>query len=261
VASDVPEPAGAKPRDTWWGWGVAKIALEAQFARGTLAIADRRKSDWARVYDLTERVLPALARLHPPERSVGQRELLRRAARAHGIGTAADLADYYRIPVREARATLAELVAANELQVVRVEGWREVAYLDPNAALPRRIDACSLLSPFDPIVWRRSRVARLFDFDYVLEIWTPPAKRRWGYFVLPFLFGERLVARVDLKADRERQRLLVQAAYAEAHAPARQVAPALAAELRTLARWLELDAVAVRRRGNLARALAVAVRA
>ena len=262
VASDVPEPAGkARRNESWWGWSVAKTTLEAHFARGTLAVADRRQSDWARVYDLTERVLPALAHQQTPERTVAQQELLRRAARAHGIGTAADLADYYRIPVREARNVLATLVAAGTLHVVRVEGWRDAAYLDPAAVLPRRVDACALLSPFDPIVWRRSRVARLFDFDYVLEIWTPSAQRRWGYFVLPFLLGERLVARVDLKADRDQRRLLVQAAYTEAHAPKRIVAAALATELRTLAGWLELDAVVVRQRGDLARTLASAIRA
>ena len=193
-------------------------------------------------------------------RDEAQRELLLRAAHAHGVGTAADLADYYRVPVREARPRLVELVAAGRLQSVRVEGWREPAYLHPEAELPRQVEACAILSPFDPIIWHRPRLARLFSFDYVLEIWTPRAKRRWGYYVLPFLLGDRLVARVDLKADRPRRRLLVQAAYRETHARDKETAAALATELRTLASWLELDAITVARRGNLARVLASALR-
>jgi uncharacterized protein YcaQ len=187
--------------------------------------------------------------------------LLRLAARAHGVGTAGDLADYYRMPIGQARPRLAELVAARELREVRVEGWRELAYLHPAARLPGRIDGRALLSPFDPVVWYRPRAARLFGFDYRIEIFVPQAKRRWGYYVLPFLLGDRLVARVDLKADRRERRLLVLAAYLEPDAEPGTVAGALAAELRTLAGWLGLDSVAVGRRGGFARSLAGAVRA
>jgi len=259
TAEDMPPHDGPERRNDWWGWSVAKTALEAHFARGTLAVAYRRPADWARVYDLTERVLPREidARVAGDE---AQRELLLRAARAHGVGTVTDLADYYRIPVREARPRLAELVAGGQLRSVQVEGWRDPAYLHPEAELPRRVEACAILSPFDPIIWHRPRLARLFEFDYVLEIWTPRAKRRWGYYVLPFLLGDRLVARVDLKADRPRRRLLVQAAHREAHARADEVSAALAAELRTLASWLELDTIIVARRGGLARALAACLR-
>jgi len=186
--------------------------------------------------------------------------LMRLAARAHGIGTADDFADYYRMPIREAKRHVATLVEMGDLRPVRVEGWREAAYLHKDAARPRKIAASTLLSPFDPVVWYRARCGRLFEFDYVLEIWVPAAKRRWGYYVLPFLHGDRLVARVDLKSDRTDGRLLVLAAFVESHADRDEVAPALARELRTLAGWLGLDDVHVAARGNFARPLAAAVR-
>jgi uncharacterized protein YcaQ len=192
-------------------------------------------------------------------REEAQRGLLRLAARAHGIGTARDLADYYRMPPREARQRLTELVAAGELREVRVEGWREAAFLHPQARLLRRMDASALLSPFDPVIWFRARAARLFGFDYRLEIYVPAAKRRWGYYVLPFLFGDRLVARVDLKADRSGRRLLVLAAHLEPGVEAGLVAEALSTELRTLGAWLGLDSVAVANRDRFARLLSAAV--
>jgi uncharacterized protein YcaQ len=233
--------------------------LEAYFGRGVLAVVGRRPGG-ARVFDLAERVLPPELHGRHVERDQAERELLLRAARAHGVGTAADLADYYRMPVRQAAPRLAELVSSGELSVVRVEGWREPAYLDPQARPPRRLDAATLLSPFDPVVWFRPRIARLFGFEHRFEIFVPAAKRRWGCYVLPFLLGDRLVARVDLKADREAGRLLVPAAYLEDDAHAAAVVGPLAAELRTLAAWLELGGVTVGRRGNLARPLAAAVR-
>ncbi len=248
-------------RDRMAGWmgTVPRAVLEALFGRGRLAVSDRRP-DLARVYDLAERVIPPQHHRRHVERQEAERELLRLSARANGIGTAADLADYYRLPIRDARPRIAELVGAGELAEVRVEGWREPAYLDPEARLPRRIEASALLSPFDPLIWYRERAARLFDFDYHLEIFVPEAKRRWGYYVFPFLLGDRLVARVDLKADRVGRRLLVLAAYLEPAARRQVVADALAAELRTMAAWLNLDSVAVGRRGDLARQLAVATR-
>ncbi|HEX5083400.1 MAG TPA: crosslink repair DNA glycosylase YcaQ family protein, partial [Blastocatellia bacterium] len=187
-------------------------------------------------------------------------ELLRLSARSHGVGAVGDLADYYRMPIREARQRIAELVEAGELREARVEGWREPAYLHSKARIAERIEASALLSPFDPVVWYRQRAARLFDFDYRIEIFTPQEKRRWGYYVLPFLFGDRLVARVDLKADRASRRLLTLAAYIEAGADPGAVADALATELWTMAAWLGLDSISVERRGNFARTLAAAVR-
>ncbi len=161
--------------------------------------------------------------------------------------------------VRDAQPRLAELVQAGELREVRVEGWRQPAYLDPGARIPERIDAASLLSPFDPVIWFRSRAARLFDFDYRVEIFVPREKRRWGCYVLPFLLGERLVARVDLKSGRADSTLVVAAAFLESHAKARPVAQVLAKELKTMAGWLGLERVIVERRGDFAGPLASAI--
>jgi uncharacterized protein YcaQ len=262
TAEQVAEPDGTRGsrRGSWWGWTKAKAMLEGHFAGGRLAIAARRTAGSARAYDLAERVLPPelLARRVPADDA--RRELLRAAARALGVGTAADLADYYRMPIREARRLTAELAAAGELREVRVDGWAESAYLHPAARCPRRIGAAALLSPFDPVVWFRPRAARLFAFDYRIEIYVPQPQRRWGYYVLPFLLGDRLAARVDLKADRAAGRLLVQASYAEPGVDAEEVAAALAAELRTMARWLGLDDVSVAKKGDLARALIAALR-
>jgi hypothetical protein len=256
TADDLPAPDGVVRRlEGSWFSSVPRAVLEAHFGQGALAVAERM-ANFARVYDLAERLIPPEHHGREVGREEAQRELLRRAARAHGVGTAADLADYYRMPVREALPRLAELVASDELRQVRVEGWKGLAYLHPEARLPARINAAALLSPFDPVVWYRPRTARLFDFDYRFEIFVPKAQRRWGAYVLPFLLGDRLVARVDLKADRPGRRLLVLAAYREEHAVPGPVASALAAELRTMAGWLGLDTVAVERRGNLARPLA-----
>ncbi|HEX6739785.1 MAG TPA: crosslink repair DNA glycosylase YcaQ family protein [Vicinamibacteria bacterium] len=261
TAEEAPPPPGPERRipGSWFGT-IARAVLEALFGRGTLAVADRRPN-FARAYDLAERVIGAAHLEHRLTAEEAQRELLRRAARAHGVGTAADLADYYRMPVRAARPRLAELVERGALVETRVEGWREVAYLDPQARAPRRIEAASLLSPFDPLVWFRPRCARLFGFDYRVELFVPPAQRRWGYYVLPFLHRERLAARVDLKSDRPARALRVAAAYRERHAAAGPVAEALAAELHTMARWLGLESVSVAPRGDFARPLAAAVRA
>jgi uncharacterized protein YcaQ len=242
-----------------WHKSIPRAVLEAHFGRGVLAVADRR-ADFARVYDLAERVVPPEHHGREMATEEAQRELLRRAARACGVGTAGDLADYYRMYVREAQPRLEELVSAGELSPVRVEGWREPAFLHRDARLPRAIDGSALLSPFDPVVWFRPRTARLFGFDFRFEIFVPPEKRKWGCYVLPFLLGDRLVARVDLKADRGARRLLVLAAYAEAGVDKGTVAKALVEELGTMARWLELDGVQVGSRGDLAPSLRRAVR-
>jgi uncharacterized protein YcaQ len=243
---------------SWFGT-VARAVLEAHFGRGALAVADRRP-DFTRVYDLTERIIPEQHINSEVCLEEAQRRLILIAARGHGIGTAQDLADYFRLKAREARPRLDELVRSGELREVRVEGWRQPAYLDPSARLPAKIAAAALLSPFDPIMWFRARAARLFDFEYRVEIFVPKVKRRWGCFVLPFLLGDRLVARVDLKADRIDRRLVVLAAFLEPHAEPGTVAEALAAELKTMAGWLELESVTVERRGDFARPLAAACR-
>ncbi len=259
-ADELAVPEGVVRRLTGAWQSVPRVVLEAHFGRGVLAVADRRVN-FARVFDLAERVIPQQHHSRRVDRDDAQRELLRLAARSHGVATAADLADYYRMPITQARPRVAEMVEAGELRQVRVEGWREMAYLHREAKLPKRIERAALLSPFDPVVWYRDRAARLFGFDYRIEIFFPEAKRKWGYYVLPFLLGDRLAARVDLKADRAGRRLLVLAAYGEAHAKAGDVAEALAVELRTLAGWLGLEKIVVEKRGSLARTLARAVRA
>jgi uncharacterized protein YcaQ len=260
AADDLPDPeSGSRRIPGAWIGTVPRAILEAHFGRGVLAVVERR-SNFARVFDLAERLLPEAHHRRQATREESQRELLRLAALSDGVGTAADLADYYRMPVREARVGLAELAASGTLREVRVEGWPEPAYLHAQARIPARIEAAALLSPFDPVVWYRPRTARLFGFDYRLEIFVPERQRRWGYYVLPFLLGDRLVARVDLKADRAARRLRVIAGYLEPGARAGPVARALAAELRTMARWLGLETVAVERRGDLARPLAAALR-
>ncbi len=238
---------------------VPRAMLEAHFGHGQLAVADRRPS-FVRVFDLAERVVPRALHSRRLARADAIRELLRRAARAYGIGTAADLADYFRMSLHDARPRLAELVEAHDLREVRVPGWREPAFLARGARRPPRVAARALLSPFDPVVWYRPRLARLFGFDYRIEIFFPAAKRRWGYYVLPFLLGDRFVARVDLKADRRSRRLRVLAAYAEPGVARPAVAHGLATELGALATWHGLEDVTVGRRGNLARALSVALR-
>jgi len=242
-----------------WVGTAQRATLEAHFGRGLLASTERRPN-FVRVYDLAERVIPAQHHGRRVEHEDAQRELLRLAGRSLGVATADDLADYYRMSLREARPRIIELVETGELREVRVEGWRALAYVDRGARLPRKIAAASLLSPFDPVVWYRPRAARLFDFEYRIEIFVPEAKRRWGYYVLPFLLGDRLVARVDLKADRAGSWLLVLAAYLEPACHAGTVAVPLAAELRTMAEWLGLDKVHVENLGSFARALGAAAR-
>ena len=251
---------GHKGEGGWWGWSEGKRALECLFWTGELTTATRRGT-FERVYGLPEKVLPrAILDASTPARDEAQRQLLRIAARAMGIGTERDLRDYFRMPVAETKARLAELVEAGDLLPVAVKGWREPAFLDPAARRPRRIEAHALLSPFDNLIWFRERTERMFGVRVRLEIYTPAAKRTHGYYVLPFLEGDALTARVDLKADRKAGELIVQASHPEPWAGA-ATPERLAAELRLMAGWLGLEAVRVERRGDLAGTLADAIKA
>jgi uncharacterized protein YcaQ/predicted GIY-YIG superfamily endonuclease len=261
-ADDLPDPDGPRriaiPGWTW-GTGVKRQTLEALFGRGVLA-AGRRLPNFAREYDLARRVVPAKEYRRRLSPAAAMRTLLMQAASGHGIATAADLADYFRMPVGTARPHIQELVASGDLCQVQVEGWTQPAYMPTGTRVPQSITACALLSPFDPLIWHRPRAARLFEFEFRFEIFIPREKRRWGTYVLPFLLGDRLVARVDVKAHREARCLEVPAAYIEEGADRDMVAIALAEELHTLAGWLDLAQVKVGRRGNLSRALAAACR-
>jgi hypothetical protein len=247
------------PKGAWWDWDHAKLALEWLFYTGRIT-ARRRVNDFARLYDLPERMLPpaVLAAPTPPEPEA-RKELLVLAAGSLGVGTVRDLADYHRQLIPTCRPLIAELVEDGRLVAVTVEGWKEPAYLHPEAALPRWVRARALLSPFDSLVWERPRLERVFGFHYRIEIYTPAPKRRFGYYVLPFLLGDELVARVDLKAERAAGALLVRGAYAEPGVPEGLVAQEMAEELASMAGWLGLDRVVVEPRGDLAPGLRAAV--
>ena len=240
-------------RGPWWDWDVVKHALEHLWWFGEVAIAGRR--GFERRYALAADVIPAdvLETVVPRQDAI--RELVRRAAASYGVATASDLADYWRVKDRPAvLAAIGDLVDAGELRPVTVQGWQSAgrpakAWLHRDAALPRRVDATAMLTPFDPVVWFRDRAVRLFDFEYRIEIYTPAPKRQFGYYSLPVLVGDDLVGRVDLKADRATSTLLVQSAWWEPGRPA-DAAARLAAELRTAAAWQGLDAISVSRRGD-----------
>jgi uncharacterized protein YcaQ len=250
VSGDLSERVGKKGQ--WWDWDDGKVALEHLFWNGQLT-ATRRPNDFARVYDLTERVIPAAALAKPtPSESDARKELLLLAAKHHGIGTMQDLTDYHRQKNAPCKPLLDELVEDGQLLLVHVEGWNKPAYLHPQAKLPRRIDACAFLSPFDPVCWNRDRNERLFGFHYRIEIYTPAPKRIYGYYVLPILWGDSLVGRLDLKADRQNSTLLVQGSFSEPGVPVAELAPDVVRELHSMASWLGLERVHIADRGDLA---------
>lgn len=226
----------------WWDWSAEKHALEWLFAAGEVTVAGRR--GFERLYDLPERVIPA-ATLQQPllTEAEAQRGLLLHAASALGVATDKDLRDYFRLNPGDSRLRLAELVEAGALQMCEVQGWRQPAYCLPEPKVPRKVEASALLSPFDSMIWERSRTERLFDFRYRLEIYTPQAKRIYGYYVLPFLHNERIAARVDLRAERALGRLAVHAVHEEEPGLDAAGMLALAVNLQRMADWLGLERV------------------
>jgi uncharacterized protein len=240
IAASELEHDGPRRTGPWWSWSDAKRAIEFLFWSGQVSSARRRRFE--RLYDLPERVLPPKVLAEPtPSVEDAQRELVRLASRSLGIAGERDLRDYFRLPTAETKLRIAELIESGELLPVEVEGWgRTQGYLATGARIPREVDAVALIGPFDSLLWERSRVERLFGFEYRLEIYVPAAKRVHGYYVLPFLLGDRLVARVDLKADRAGGTLLVQALHLEPDAPP-EARDALRAELASMAEWLELE--------------------
>jgi uncharacterized protein YcaQ len=232
-----------RTKENWgWNWSQARVALDFLYMTGELAVAGRN-SQFEVVYDLPERVLPDDVLNAPtPTREEAHVELVRRAARSHGVATVKDLADYYRMPVVDTQQAVHVLVEAGELVPAKVQGWRRPAYLHRDARLPRWVRGRALLSPFDPVVWHRERTEALFDFFYRIEIYTPAHKRVHGYYVLPFLLRDRIVGRVDLKADRKAGRLLVLSVHFEPGAP-EDAGEELGLELERLAGWLGLGEI------------------
>ncbi|HET7366562.1 MAG TPA: crosslink repair DNA glycosylase YcaQ family protein [Burkholderiales bacterium] len=275
AAAELSSPG--KRSGNWWGWSSGKRALEHLYDAGLLAISGRR--GFERLYDLAERVIPAAAREAPvPPREQAMKELIVLAAKAQGIGTADDLASYFYVDgwrdrrgpepwwARASRARarrtapvvgrlVAELVEEGRLLPVRVEGWKAPAYLQSEARVPQSVAARAFVTPFDSLVWHRPRLQRLFGMKYTIEIYTPVAKRIYGYYVCPFLLGETIVARADLKADRSRGALVVHSVHLEPRQQARRVLPELAAGLRELRSWLGLEHIQVARPAELRRLL------
>ena len=249
VAGDVRTRTG--PKGQWWDWDQGKAILEWLFWTGQVT-ARRRASDFARVYMAPRHAIPsAVLKMKAPSQEETRRQLVMLAARSHGIATLTDLADYHHEKPTVLKPALESLVVDGSLHEVAVEGWKEKAYLHPEAKRPRTVSARALLSPFDSMVWCRPRNERLFGFHYRIEIYTPAAKRKYGYYVLPFLLDDRLVARVDLKADRHRGVLMVPGAFSESGSDTLHVATELADELSLMAQWLGLGDIEVGRNGDL----------
>ncbi|MFT4029254.1 MAG: crosslink repair DNA glycosylase YcaQ family protein, partial [Protaetiibacter sp.] len=252
-ASAIERDANARPRGSWWDWDEVKEGLEWMFSVGDVVSGGRERFE--RSYALPEQVMPAELLSREVPRGEAAHLLMERAARAHGIGTLSDLADYYRLKTPDAKPALEQLVDEGVVRRVSVPGWNRPGFLHRDARIPRRVEATALLSPFDPVVWERDRARRLFGFHYRIEIYTPAPKRVYGYYTLPVLVDEALVGRIDLKNDRKRGVLRVQSAWRE-EGVTDAVAERIVPELRSLAAWQGLDGLEVVDRGDLARAVA-----
>jgi uncharacterized protein YcaQ len=251
AASDID---GAKGKGGWWGWSDEKHAFEWLFWAGRITTHSRR--GFERLYDLPERVIPReVFNVPAPKPEDAHRELLRMSARALGVATYGDLRDYFRLSPGDVKGRLEELVEEGELLPVKVEGWKQPAYLHSAARMPRKIHARALLAPFDPLVFERSRAERLLNFFYRIEIYTPAEKRQYGYYVLPFLLGDTVVARADVKADRPAGVLRVLATYAQSGAPP-ETAAELLKEFKLMQSWLGLERMDIVPKGDLGPALA-----
>ncbi|WP_353647548.1 crosslink repair DNA glycosylase YcaQ family protein [Nakamurella sp. A5-74] len=251
--------APGRGRPGWWEWSATKRISEYLFLSGVTSVAGRRSFE--RLYDLRERVVPQHIReLAAPEPDDARRTLVQRAIRHHGIGTAGDIADYYRLGVADTQRALADLIESGTVLPVAVSGWKDRVYLDAEAAMPRKVDGRALLCPFDPLIWHRPRTERLFGLHYRIEIYTPEPLRKYGYYVFPLLVGDEFVGRFDLKADRADGTLLVQASWCEPGADPQVACEAAVVELAEMARWLGLPRIVVKDRGDLARRLQGVVR-
>ncbi len=247
--SDLPEQH--KGEGGWWGWSKNKMALETLFDQGLLTTAKRESFE--RFYDLPERVIPSeILALPTPREPDAMRQLIDLAGQTLGVATEFDLRDYFRLPVEDAARAVKEAVEAGIIHPVKVEGWKHQAYLHRDAKLPRKVGQSALVTPFDPVCWDRPRAERLFNFHYRIELYTPAPKRKFGYYVLPFLHGDHFAGRVCLKADRQNNMLLANATHIEAGRHPEETASALHAELHRLATWLGLPEVRVATKGNLA---------
>lgn len=256
-ASEV--PGTDKSAGGWWGWSKGKLALETLFDQGHITAHARQRFE--RIYDVAGRVIPSTTlNLPTPDEKTAFRTLIKLSAEALGVATELDLRDYFRLPIADARLAIAEEVENGTLEPVQVEGWKQQAYVARGTNIPKSAGGNALLSPFDPIVWNRARAERLFNFHYRIELYTPQDKRKFGYYVLPFLQGEALTARLCLKSDRDNGALLVNEAHLEAGCDVEATATALAPELQRMAHWLGLKTVKLDRRGKLAPLLRKALR-
>lgn len=261
TAGQIEAHLAAEPRrkkGTWWTRSDTKWVAEALFSAGVLTTATR--VGFARHYDLVERVLPAAVLAREVDDDEAIRELTLRAATALGVGTEADIRDYFRLSAQQVKPAIAALVATGDIEPVDVDGWSAPAYLRAGRTVPRADRGTALLCPFDPLIFFRPRVERLFEFHYRIEIYTPAAKRQYGYYVWPLLMDGRLVARVDLKADRAADSLRVLGAFGEPDVPRARVAAALVGELESMASWLGLGGFSVAGPGDLSGELRAAAK-